>query len=293
MIKPPKAFTLVELLVVVAIIGIIVGITLPAVQRVRESARQVVCSNQVRQLSIGLLNLESSHGRLPSGVTSETAKPYGRMTWLVRSLPFIEQQAVWQNTIRDYQLQPSPFFHPGLLLPIPAFACPSDSNVSQPQWTHNGRLVALTNYLGINGTNYRERDGIFHLDSTTTLQEITDGQSNTLMIGERPPSPDFWYGWWYAGYGQEGSGSGDMLLGVAEIKAETATYLQSCPTGPYGFSPGKNTMCDTLHFWSFHPGGAHFGIADGAVKFLSYEISMVTLQQLSTKAKGEVITELW
>ncbi|HMP79074.1 MAG TPA: DUF1559 domain-containing protein, partial [Pirellulaceae bacterium] len=87
-----RAFTLIELLVVIAIIGILVGITLPAVQMVREAARRTECSDHLKQIGTALANYESSHRRLPPGITSSTAKPYAYMTWLTRILPYIEQQ---------------------------------------------------------------------------------------------------------------------------------------------------------------------------------------------------------
>ena len=112
------------------------------------------------------------------------------------------------------------------------------------------------------------------------------------MIGERPPSPDFWYGWWYAGYGQAASGSPDMLLGARELN-DRATHLEACPTGPYSFTRGKRgEPCDTFHFWSYHPGGATFALADGSVQFLSYNADEV-LAQLATCAGSEVVTTPW
>ncbi len=154
--------------------------------------------------------------------------------------------------------------------------------------------MATTSYLGVNGTDWEAEDGIFYRDSATRFADIIDGTSNTLMIGERPPSPDFWYGWWYAGFGQQGTGSCDMLLGVRERKAPPLdgikNYLEDCPDGPYHFETGKpGRQCDTLHYWSYHPGGAIFGFADGSVRFLSYGADEV-MPQLATIAGGEVAT---
>lgn len=286
-------FTLIELIVVIAIIGIMIGLLLPAVQRVREAGRRTVCSNHVRQLALGLMNYESANRGLPPGVTSSSAKPYGAMTWLTRSLPFVEQQNLWDRAVQDYRTNPIPFqSHLGMRTPVETFACPSDPIAGEVHWTHQNLLVTSTNFVGVNGTDYKKRDGIFFLDSQTHLSEISDGQSNTLMIGERPPSPDFWYGWWYAGEGQAGSGSPDMLLGVAEINDPPPTgatsYLESCPPGPYSFSSGTNEQCDTLHFWSYHPGGANFARADGSVAMLPYDTDNATMLQLATKSGGEV-----
>jgi prepilin-type processing-associated H-X9-DG protein len=171
------------------------------------------------------------------------------------------------------------------------YQCPSDPNSGQVHWTHNGYLVATTRYLGVNGTNYTTRDGVFYLNSATKMRDITEGTSNTLLLGERPPSPDLWYGWWYAGHGQSGSGSPDMLLGVRERNdppvGGVTNYLETCPPGPYQFIRGRREQCDTLHFWSYHSGGANFAFCDGSVRLLPYEVDEV-LPQLATRAGGEV-----
>lgn len=194
---------------------------------------------------------------------------------------------------KDYELDIIPFVsHDGMRTPIELFACPSDPVSGQIHLTHNGRVVATTDYLGMNGTNYRNRDGLFFLNSKLSLKDIVDGQSNTLMVGERPPSNDFWYGWWYAGAGHENSGAPDMLLGVTEvndppIEPGKVTYLEGCGAGPFEFQPGRREQCDTLHYWSYHPGGANFALADGSSRFFAY--SNEVMEALATRNGHEVI----
>jgi prepilin-type N-terminal cleavage/methylation domain-containing protein/prepilin-type processing-associated H-X9-DG protein len=299
-----RAFTFIELLVVIGIVGILTAITLPAIQMIRESSRRTVCSNNVRQLALGLMNYESSHRQLPmglrsfdgrgAGTSSFPANHYFGMSWITRILPFIEQNAMWENALEDYQYNPIPFrAHRGMQTVLLAVACPSDPSSGQVQWTHQGRLVACTNYLGVNGTNYKTRDGVFTYDQPTRLAEIQDGQSNTLLIGERPPSPDFWYGWWYA-TGTGTISTGDVTLGVAELNPAKSggisTFLEDCPAGPYTYTAGRNEQCDALHFWSYHSGGANFALADGSVRLISYSISGETLQALATRAGGETVS---
>ncbi len=290
-----QAFTLVELLVVIAIIGILVGTLLPAVQMMREGARRTECMNNVRQLALGTMNYESARGHLPPGITGSNVRPHGSQSWLQGLLPYVEQLAVYDQAIADYQNSPSPFSgHLGMRTVIPLFQCPSELDTGEAHWTHNNRLAASTSYLGVNGTDWSTEDGIFYRNSKTRFSDIADGTSNTLMIGERPASSDFWYGWWYAGYGQQGTGSCDMLLGVRETKAPVlggiTTYLESCPDGPYEFKAGKyGEQCDTLHFWSYHPGGAVFAMADGSVHLFAYEVNSI-VPQLATRDKGEPVT---
>src|SRR5262249_44698757 len=150
-------------------------------------------------------------------------------------LPYLEQEPLWRVTVAAYDYQPWPYAYPthlGFATPLPVFSCPADSRTLEPQNTHQNLRAALTSYVGVLGTAYDHMDGVLFLDSRVRLTDITDGTSNTLMAGERPPSADFWYGWWYAGYGQAGTGSADMLLGARE-RNFGGGYVSACPLGPY------------------------------------------------------------
>jgi prepilin-type processing-associated H-X9-DG protein len=139
------------------------------------------------------------------------------------------------------------------------------------------------------GTSFPLSDGVLFIDSRVRIADITDGTSNTIIVGERPPSADFWYGWWYAGYGQQGTGSGDMLLGAREQNASGNPFVFGCSPGPYHFAPGKvDNQCDLFHFWSLHSGGAYFLFADGSVHFLTYDADSV-LPALATRAGREAV----
>jgi prepilin-type processing-associated H-X9-DG protein len=108
----------------------------------------------------------------------------------------------------------------------------------------------------------------------------------TLAVGERPPSAELDFGWWYAGWGQAKDGSADMVLGVRERNV----IGQYCPPGPYMFVPAKLAdQCAMFHFWSPHPNGANFLFADGSVRFLSYSADSI-LPALATRAGGETVT---
>lgn len=144
-----------------------------------------------------------------------------------------------------------------------------------------------SSYLGVCGSNGLKNDGVLYRNSRTKFADVTDGLSNTLFLGERPPGHDFHYGWWYAGRGQLGSGSGDMILGVKEPNLEPIQPDSPCGPGVYSFGPSRfDDPCGAFHFWSPHPGGANFAFGDGAVRFLSYSARDL-LPALASRAGGE------
>jgi prepilin-type N-terminal cleavage/methylation domain-containing protein/prepilin-type processing-associated H-X9-DG protein len=297
-VRPPAgrraAFSLLELLVAVAIIAVLIGLLLPAVQRVRESGLRAKCLNNLKQIGLALHNFHEAQGTFPTGHTSKKpGEPYPFLAWTARLLPYLEQGDLWRQAEADYRRQPNPFGppqHPGLATPVRAYSCPSDGRAESVQDTHRDHRVALTNYVGVIGTNWRNLDGALIADRPVRLTEITDGASATLLVGERPPSTDFWFGWWYAGVGQNGStGSPDMLLGVRELNGG-GSYTWYCPRAAAHYVPGRfDEQCDVFHFWSPHPGGAHFLFGDGSVHFLAYSADAI-MPALATRAGGEAVT---
>jgi prepilin-type processing-associated H-X9-DG protein/prepilin-type N-terminal cleavage/methylation domain-containing protein len=286
--RPLAAFTLLELVVVLAIIGVLVGLLVPAVQRARETSAGSGCRNNLRQIGLALHGYHDGHRVLPPGIR-RAPDPYPFMGWGGRLLPHLEQQALWEQARGDYARQPDfggPPPHPGLTKVLPMFVCPSDGRshgIVQPEEYD----VAFTHYLGVSGLTSSTHDGVLFFDSQVSLRDITDGTSNTLMVGERPPSPDHRFGWWYAGVGQSLDGSADMLLGVEDYRDTFRT--PTCPKGPYFYGPGDPAnICDIFHFWSRHPGGAHFLMADGSVHFLGYSAKPL-LPALASRRGGEAV----
>ena len=283
-----RAFTLVEVLVAVAIIGLLIGLTLSAVQRVRAAAARTSCGDRLRQLGLALHNYHAVRGALPPGVTrTADGGRFDYLNWEARLLPYLEQDALWHRTVEAYGARPQDYGYPPhpVDVPVPAFACPADPHAPGPRpW--RDRMFAFSSYLGVSGTRRTRHDGVLYVDSKTKLTDILDGTAQTLLLGERPSTADGWFGWWYAGNGQNGDGSADSVLSTGETASSSP--FTNCPLGRARFGPGRlDDRCDALHFWSLHPAGAHFLFCDGSVRYFPYAAADL-LPALATRAAGDV-----
>ncbi len=286
---PRRAFTLLELLVVIALIGVLIGLFLPAVQRIRDASLRIACASHLQQIGLALHHYHDVNYVLPPGMTGAGGKgSYSYLGWEARLLPFIEQDNLWRTIPSVYQQDPRPFDNPphlGIDTVALLYTCPSDPRLQQAQISR-GYRVAFTSYLGVEGLDLGNTNGALYKDSAVRFADVIDGTSNTLLVGERPPSTDLYYGWWYAGTGQNFTGSCDMILGVRE---RMAVIEPGCLPGPYDYTPGRlSNQCDQFHFWSLHFGGGHFLMVDSSVHFLSYDADAI-LPALATRAGGETV----
>jgi len=283
--RTSRGFTLVELLVVIAVIGTLVGLLLPAVQAAREAARRGSCANNLRQLGLALHHYHDQHGSFPGfGWTTMTS-----FSVQARLLPFVEQ-ANLQNLI-DFR-QPlylgSP--HNQTLNPVQAAAartrlhllrCPSDGwedlLLSKP-----GEILAGGNYMVCSGsgrgTNYDLRyptDGLFYYGSGRGFRDMLDGSSNTLAMSES-----------LLGWRQDVSGP---LPGVEAVRR----LIGALPAG-HGPGPGLPGLVDPdlaalLRSVTYWYGNRGFGWIVGkpsATSFCAYEPPNTAVPDLASGGIG-------
>ncbi len=261
---------MVELLVVIAIIGILISLLLPAVQAARESAHRTQCQNNLKHYGLALHAYHAANKQFPIGNV-----PDHWWGFQARLLPFLDCQSLYQYFDFTY---PNACWYAFDSLPPELDPggrvqnidmCPDDPNAGKIWFNAllNSGRHGCTNYLGVMGTSALAGDGIMLHGPAISLAKITDGASNTLIMGERGTPDDIEYGWPYCGCGNQIdlSGNGDNLC-----------------TTQLGLSAGLPDGNHNWHFWSYHPDIAHFLFADGSGRSLSYEIDFAVFQALST-----------
>jgi prepilin-type N-terminal cleavage/methylation domain-containing protein/prepilin-type processing-associated H-X9-DG protein len=307
MSQAKRGFTLVELLVVVAIIGVLVALLLPAVQAAREASRRSRCLTQLKQLGVAMHNYESTYGRLPVGA-------YGCCwgTWQVSILPYIEQQAMFDLyhmehkfgvPVDDARYSHAPNF-PVTTKRLKVLTCPSDTNpqrIANSAITYHNYVVNFgntiydqSNFAGVTflGAPFFEVTGVNDSRPGIRFAEITDGLSNTLMLAETiqgQPGDLRGFSWWrggavFQGYQGPNSAIPDCLY----------TGGQCIPTNPLNppclvATASTPTMMASR---SRHGGGVQTAMCDGSTRFVSNNVAIGVWRALCSSAGGDAIEGL-
>lgn len=317
-----RGFTLVELLVVIAIIAMLVTLLLPAVQSAREAARRAQCTNNLRQIALGLLNYESARGHFPHGNynyidgTGNTPEPYNgaqdRRCWFHDMLAFIEESALFDDfdTYMEADKSNSALGYPRLGTPVPTFMCTSDG-LSPKLNTFWGGLNGLEtqgfsgNYVGNAGddyfnptqiegqsgnalTNSSKLNGVLFPLSKVRIAQITDGTSHTALVGEIILTPDTDSHDIRGRYYNPGHGG---VLFSTRVPPNTLVpdRFNWCSKSPLPVTPcvwsGSNMF---LSARSYHPGGAMMANVDGSVRFVQNGVDAAAYKAAGSRNGAEV-----
>lgn len=311
-----SGFTLIELLVVIAIIAVLIALLLPAVQQAREAARRTQCKNNLKQLGLALHNYHDTHRVFPPGGISNATTTgntwcvtnwngftgFSFAPWTVLILPMLDESARYNQldfsrtfiSIAD-RGQSTAGNNAEWARPNAKYQCPSDPNSSSAVNNNNyfgcqgGGTATTTDVVCTNaaGNRWWMKNGILYHNSSTRIQDVIDGTSNTFLVGEtryqstQSANNSQYYGWASSDWPMVSFGSPSQVAGA------------SLPINSSNLNPGilGQTTFDvmTRMFGSHHTGGCHFLVADGSVQFISQNIDLLTYQNAGRRADGSVI----
>lgn len=289
-----SAFTILEILVVIAIIATLVGILLPAVQRARESSRRVSCQNNLRQIGLAIHAHHDARHRLPTSEHYAAPGQPDRWGWLPKILPTLGDQSRFDRL--DFRA-PTWWGDNYALLrdPYPAVLCPSnplandlreEENFAAPSWVLSqtdyaanigdhtnvsgvGELPAFGNVIGSGIRGVMGRVGW-----SARFEDITDGLSKTFAVGECVGSLSI----------VQNFASQSFATTAHPVNFMNAALLAAPPT------MADPRWDESIGFRSLHPGGANFMTCDGAIRFVDEAIDGATYRGLASRAGQEPVS---
>ncbi len=292
-----RGFTLVEILVVLAILGVLIALLMPAVQAAREAARRAGCGDHLRQMGIALHAYHDAVGAFPPGYVAvretnplQSAPGWG---WASRILPELEARPLFDSINFDLPVA-DPANETSRTAQVAAFVCPADVKTG-PFYvlrTDRSRLTdasspsyaACFGQAGDPTDDPEAGDGLFVRNLARRIAEVTDGTSATIALGDRGSilSRAPWAG---------------VINGAALfVTPGIASQSQTVRRGAYqvlaqvGIHPLNSTDSDPADFFGPHPGGAQFLLADGSSRFLRSTIDPNVFRALASRSGGEVIS---
>jgi prepilin-type processing-associated H-X9-DG protein len=291
------------LLVVIAIIGILIALLLPAVQAAREAARRTACGNNLKQLGVGLHNYHDTLGTLPPSTVTQPQ----RHTWVPMLLPYVEQGNLQEEYRWDLPWT-HPLNQPAINTHLSVLRCASaPGGRRRLDQIPSGISAETSDYAPVSGIAYvlvatgfvpptPDRTGVMRRDDAVRFADVRDGTSNTLVIAEDAGRPQFWT---RRGRGPDNNNPGCGNLSVTNGRVLGAGWADTWIAIPlHGFTydgltcPGPCAINCTNNneAFSFHPGGVDVVFADGGVRFLSETTDISVYAALITKSGGEVLS---
>ena len=286
-LRVPRAFTLVEILVVIAVIGILVALLLPAVQATREAARRMICASNLRQVGLAVQNHHSARTFYPAAWELNAADKEGggdrfQESALVRLLPYLEQQHKFENYNPDVNINHADNAQLKQAT-ISIYLCPSMAYDEAKLHAGPGSYVACTGserpdyYIDVNTGRCTLNGAIIPYIASKperiSQRQATDGTSKTFALGEF----DYF----------SGTGSGPAWSGGYVVGSFGATWGDFNPMREPE-DPGQHSFVATA-FRSDHPGGAHFLMLDNSVRFVDIEVEPELLDAYATRAGRELL----
>ena len=303
-----RGFTLIELLVVIAIIAILTGLLLPAVQKVREAAARMKCTNNLKQFGLAMHGYHDAQGKFPIGSQNNP-----RQTWVMHIWPDIEQNALSSQNNLNQQFYLPPGTIGGTLngltgARVPLYACPSDTvmdiSTGYYQRTRGNYVVCWGNALyddtrapGSGGTATTNNFGMFNHSGgnrsspgKTTFASLTDGTSNTLMLAESLSAKTNGDNDWRGDIHND-----DGVFRFHTVTTPNSTSPDLISSSAYFTVNGDPLMPIALGnpqlaaARSRHTGGVNAALGDGSIRFFRNSISIGTWSALGSMQNGEVV----